>query len=319
MAHEIDSMMYAAEVPWHGIGTYVGDENLTSGEAIVKAGLNWQVSPKDLIAGTVGSNDLYHVDSHKAIIREDKGSVVGVVGKAYKPIQNIEAFQFMDSLVPEGLMKYHTAGSLRDGKRVWLLAKVDSYDVVPGDQVDEYIFLWNSHDGTTALKCMPTTVRVVCANTAKAALKDGGDKGISIRHTKNADLSLQEVKSVLKANIEILGSFREFAAHTTKIQMNEDKLNKFFLTVVPDPKKGSNTKAVNTRDRMKRLFEEGRGNDLPGVKGTGWAAFNAVTEYVNFHRPSHGNRQDRRFESTLFGSSAALINKASKTISYLAA
>lgn len=313
-------MMYTNEVPWHGLGTYVGDQPITSEEAIVKAGLDWTVDKKDLIAGTVGTNDLYHVESHKAIARVDTGSILGVVGKSYVPIQNQEAFKFMDSLVPEGLMKYHTAGSLRDGKRVWLLAKVDSYEVVPGDQVDEYIFLWNSHDGTTALKCMPTTVRVVCANTAKAALDEGSAKGISIRHTKNAITNLQEAKEILNTNVKILGKFREFANHSKNVQMNEDKLNKFLMMVVPDPKQGAiGTKAKNTRIKMKELFETGRGNDLPGVQGTGWAAFNAVTEFANFHRSSNGNRQDRRFESTLFGSSASLIKKASKAIYYMAA
>jgi len=320
MAHEVETMMYTGEVPWHGLGTYVGEKPLKSSDAIIKAELDWKVEEKDLIAGKIGDSDLYHVNSHKAITRADNGSILGIVGNTYKPIQNTDAFEFMDSLVEEGVMRYHTAGSLRDGKRIWLLGKVDSYDVVPGDQIDEYIFLWNSHDGTTALKCMPTTVRVVCANTARAALDEGSAKGISIRHTKNVNANLKEAQEILTTNTDILKKFREFATHTTKIQMNEDKLNKFLLTVVPDPKEGkTNTKAKNTREKMKELFETGRGNDLPGVKGTGWAAFNSVTEFANYHRSSNGNRQDRRFESTLFGSSASLIKKASKAILYLAA
>ena len=210
MSHEIETLMYTNEVPWHSLGRYVGDNPVTSDEAIVAAGLDWDVELQPLYTeGMEESSFLGNVTSHKAVTRLLDAKVLGVVGNRYRPVQNAEAFKFMDSLVEEGLMKYHTAGSLRGGQRVWLLGKVGSFEVVNGDQVDEYVFLWNSHDGSSGLRCLPTTIRVVCANTANAALKAGKSTGISVRHTANVISNLEEAKHILMESSKSLAQFKE--------------------------------------------------------------------------------------------------------------
>ena len=309
MSHEISTMMYVGDVPWHGLGTYVGDNPVTSKEAILAAKLGWEVELMNLI---VAADEDINVSTHKAVVRTTDNHILGVVGNRYSPVQNVEAFEFMDSLVDDGSMRYHTAGSLRDGKRIWLLGKTNSFDVVPGDQVDNYIFLWNSHDGSTALRCLFTTVRVVCANTARAALAGQNKDGIRLHHTKNIKENMIEAKDVLGFSQATFKNFQDFAVAASDIQINTAKLDTFVKALYPDPPKDVRAHSVNkARDNIIRLFEDGRGNNLPGVAGTGWAAFNAVTEYSNYYRTARGtNKQERRFEYTMFGSGVKLIDRA---------
>lgn len=320
MSSEISSLMYIGDVPWHGEGVYVGDNPITSDKAIIAAGLDWRVNLRPLVTS---DDEGYQMDvmSHSAIVRESDNKILGVVGNRYEPVQNVDAFKYMDSLVHEGLMRYHTAGSLRGGKKTWMLGKIGSFEVVNGDQVDEYIFFWNSHDGSSALRCLPTTIRVVCANTAALALDQGKKQGISIRHTSNVLENLHEAKEILAKSSQSLKQFQEFAAHAAKLQMNKARMELFVNNMFPDPPKPIRSMfAERNREKLIELMETGRGIDIPGVQGTGWGAFNAVTEYVNYHKRSIGkNQQARRFESVLFGGSANIINKAAQEIIQLAA
>ena len=319
MSAEVETMMYVGDVPWHGLGTYVGDDPVTSKEAIIAAGLDWQVDVKPIyiIHGEESIDGMTRnvpspIANNKAIVRTTDNNVLGIVGNRYQPIQNVEAFEFMDNLVTDGSMRYHTTGSLREGRRVWLLGKTGSFYVVPGDTVDKYLFLWNSHDGSTALRCLFTTVRVVCANTARAALDSQHRDGIRLHHTKNIKHSMVEAKTVLGFANKEFDNFEMFSKQIVNTQMTTAKLGEFAKGLFPDPPKDIKSKAPEkARGQIIRLFEEGRGNDLPGVKGTAWAAYNALTEYANYYRVSRGDmKQERRFEYTMFGSGVKLINKA---------
>ena len=312
MTHEVETMMYTNEVPWHGLGQYVGDEPLRSRDAIIKAGLDWNVELQELYAGDGTEENLIGVPLHKAIVRPADNSILGVVGNRYQPVQNVEAFEFMDNLVNDGSMRYHTAGSLRGGRNVWLLGQTGSFDVVPGDQVDKYLLLWNSHDGSSALKCLFTSVRVVCANTARVALANGSMDGIKIHHTANIMNNLHQAKEVLGFANASFDIFEQNSKNLTTRQMNTQSLERFVTHLFPYPKEDVKSYAAEkARDQVTRLFEEGKGNDMVGVKGTRWAAFNAVTEYSNFHKNMRGeHKQERRFEATMIGSGVHLIQRA---------
>jgi len=314
MAAEVETMMYVGQVPWHGLGTYVGNDPVTSKEAIIAAGLNWNVKLSSLYHGDMlPAPTLHDVKTHHAVVRESDNHILGVVGNRYQPVQNVDAFEFMDGLVKDKSMRYHTAGSLREGKRVWLLGKVGSFDAVPGDQVDKYLFLWNSHDGSTALRCMFTTVRVVCANTARVALSGQGSDSICLYHTKNIKDSMYEAKEVLGLAQTNFSMFEAFSKTAVNKQINTADLDTFVKRLFPDsPNVVKRAYATErARSEVTRLFEDGTGNNLPGVAGTAWAAYNAVTEYSNYYRSSRGtNKQERRFEYTMFGSGVNLIDKA---------
>jgi phage/plasmid-like protein (TIGR03299 family) len=305
MASEVETMMYCISggegPPWHGLGTYVGDSPVTSEEAIQAAGLDWEVEKRPLWTADAAGNPTLEVDTHMA------------VGSNYVPVQNRGSFEFMDALVDEGLMRYHTAGSLRNGQRIWLLGKIGQSDILPNDVIDRYLLFWNTHDGSGALRALFTATRVVCANTAKIALSQGKGDGVYLRHTTNIKNRLEKAKEVLGLATKEFDKFEEFAKALTQLKMNSLAFEKFSEVIVPDnPTADSNARAENTRLELANLFEAGRGQDIPGVKGTGWAAYSAVVEFTNYQRSSRGGdaAQERRFESSLFGSGDQLIQKS---------
>jgi phage/plasmid-like protein (TIGR03299 family) len=313
MSHEVDSMMYVGETPWHGLGHYVGDEPISSKEAIVAAGLDWTVEKRKLWAENPASEPSIEIDTHVAIVRATDNQKLGIVGASYVPVQNRDSFEFTDALVDEGLMRYHTAGSLRNGQRIWLLGKIGQSDILPKDVLDRYLLLWNTHDGSGALRALFTSVRVVCANTARIALTQGKGEGVYLRHTTNIKNRLEKAKEVLGLANKEFDKFIDFAKELTRLKMTDSKFEKFSEFLIPDnPDIDSNTRAENSRLELTNLFTDGRGQEIIGVRGTGWAAYSAVVEFANYHRSTRGGdaAQERRFESSLFGSGDQLIQKA---------
>ena len=163
MAANVESMFYTRENPWHGLGTKV-DEAPTSKEALELAGLNWKVLQKPIYtsSGTL-------IEGYKANVRNTDQNVLGIVTDRYKVVQNDEAFKFTDDLLGAGV-RYETAGSLQDGKRIWLLAKLPQEYIIGGEQISPYLVFTNTHDGSGAIKVAVTPVRIVCSNTLNLAL-----------------------------------------------------------------------------------------------------------------------------------------------------
>tara|TARA_R100000152_G_C6782153_1_gene218652 strand:+ start:4867 stop:5844 length:978 start_codon:yes stop_codon:yes gene_type:complete len=318
MPAAVETMMYAGATPWHGEGTYVGDQDVLSKEALVASGLEWGVHKAECYAQDEGG-DIFIPDM-RAVLRDTDNAYMGMVGKDFHLLQNSEAFEFMDSLVEEGKMRYHTAGSLRNGKRIFILGKIGEYEALPNDLVDKYILLYNSHDGTGALRCLPTTVRVVCANTVNMALSQGRGQGISVRHTKNMRSRMDEAHKIFGLAQDQLSEAEEFHKALAQTTMTNGQWDEFANILIPDPvgegkdgKPKNPKRAQNNRDKLQNLYLMGRGSEISGVRFTPWAAYNAVTEYVNYERSSRGG-QANRFESALFGSGATLIQKAESTL-----
>jgi phage/plasmid-like protein (TIGR03299 family) len=178
MAHEIDfttqaqgSAMFAYQPAWHGFGTVVSEAQ-TSADALRIAGLDWTVALTDL-AAIMPDGSHQPIDTHRATMRTDTGKALGAVGLRYQPLQNRDAFAWMDEVVGEQLAIWHTCGSLRGGKDVWMLAKLPgNLEVCDRDVLDKYVLITNNHAGTGAVRLFPTSVRVVCANTLRLAISE---------------------------------------------------------------------------------------------------------------------------------------------------
>ncbi len=316
MAHELaevngkTSMAFFGETPWHGLGTKL-ENPATAAEAILAAGLNYEV---DLVGLT--TVDGIPVSQRKAVVRGDTGQILGVVGNSYVPIQNAGAFEFLDAVVADGSLRYHTAGALGQGERVWMLAKLPGHIRVSGtdDITEKFLLLSNSHNGTSAMRVFFTPIRVVCANTLVVAQRGGKGQGISIMHKGDLQAKVAEAQKVLGI------AHRFYDNLQTKIDLlaqhlpTQEQLDNFFYTLYPDPIASERTRAQNTRQELQRLFEAGRGQDINGIRHTTWAALNAVTEYVDHHRPTRARneqeRASRRLQSQWFGSGASLKAKA---------
>lgn len=189
MSAEVETMFYTREKPWHGLGTRV-EEAPSSEDALILAGLDWRVSQRPIM-----TEDGLEVPGFKVNLRENDRKILGVVTDRYKVVQNEEAFAFTDELLGEGV-RYETAGSLQNGKRVWLLARLPDDFVVSGDAIAPYLVFMNSFDGTGAIKVAMTPVRVVCQNTLNLALSTAS-RTWSAKHTGDISGKMDDARNTL--------------------------------------------------------------------------------------------------------------------------
>jgi len=295
MAHEVEKMMYMGETPWHGLGVKI-EKDLTVEEAIKEAGLDWQVGIKPIFTS---EGEL--VEDSKLSFRMDTGRQLGTVGKNYHPLQNTKAFNIIEPLVQSKEITIHTAGSLDEGRKIWVLGKINKEPLKivseSDDIVERYVLLSNSHDGTLAVRLGFTPIRVVCQNTLTFAITSEKSKLVRVRHSSKMEATLEMLRNTMNvANSEFEATAEQFKLLAAKNVANSNDLDKY-IKLVFNKKDEDEFRA---KDNIVELFEHGRGNELKGVTGTYWAAYNAVTEYLSYHK---GRNQDNRLNNLWFGSS----------------
>lgn len=288
---QFDTGFFGAGQPaWHGLGTVIDADVVTAAEAIELAGLNWDVKlvPTYATFGTQvgGINDglpAFKVIENKwGVQRSTDGSVLGIVSERYQPVQNHEAFQFIDSLVDDGAAKYHTAGSLSNGKLIWLLAKFGDDIVIKGledEAIKPFLLLGNSHDGSKALTVSITPIRVVCKNTLNLALK-GAQRQWKAKHVKGSLDAFNEAKKTLGLTHKYLQEFELQANNLIDTKVSEGQVEGLLSHLYPlaeDASPVSITRAQNNRADILSLYKNAP--NLQNVTGTAWALLNAVGEY----------------------------------------
>lgn len=184
MAHEItktDNVVLVGKPAWHGLGIVV-ESSPTPEEALRIAGLDWSVASWPLLASNGGQQ--IAVPKTVANVRQDTKAILGIVSTGYKPVQNAELADFCELLASEDdTVKVESAGSIRGGERVWFLLRGESFSVRGEDELKPYILVSNGHDGKTAVRCTPTSVRVVCSNTLHLVIPRGDHEGM-VQSTK---------------------------------------------------------------------------------------------------------------------------------------
>jgi phage/plasmid-like protein (TIGR03299 family) len=299
---------------WHRLGKELNGP-ATAAEALKHACLDWQVSKVQLFAGkpeyrplakycAVVREDVWR--SHDRILAKNDG-VLGIVGNGYETLQNEEAFRFFDPIVGRKAAAYHTAGALGRGERVWILAKLpEDIHVIGDDITNKYLLLSNSHDGTSAVQIKFTPIRVVCENTLTQALSQG--PALRITHTRDLRERLMIAQNLLKRIQVRYDELEDVFQHMAKQPVDKDRLDKYLKGVFPDPTKRQDEnqhqraiqQAEYDREGSAYFFEQGRGNDAPKVKGTLWAAYNGVAEYIDYRRFENSG-DDRQLNAIWFG------------------
>jgi len=323
MSSEVESMVFAGTTPWHGIGTGLKGTETTE-EAMVMAGCD---SPVDLEPLYLKSGESYLPVRQYATVRRSDKSVLGYVGAGYRVIQNQDAFKWFNPLIESGLVTLETAGSLRNGKRVFILVKIkaEPIEVVPGDPIRRYILLSNSHDGTFAERIGYVAIRVVCANTQRMAFQDAASKLLKVRHTKNATQAMEAIRETMNiADREFIATAEQYRAltrypvdsRTLKAYVRRVFVPKLIATDATDAELADATTCARVMPEIISLFEDGRGSNLKGVKGTLWGAYNAATEYLNHGR---GRSADARLDSLWFGEAGRIGDRAMKVAMKMAA
>lgn len=312
MAHEVETMAYTNEVPWHGLGVSVA--KAPNVEAMIKlAQIDWQVEKRPLQVGTwdkdkkealfkTGRNR--QVPNFFALTRDRDGRVFDVVGHGYVPTQNEAAFTFFTEFVEAGDASMETAGSLRGGQFVWGLAKLNRSFKLPGkDEVKGYLLCVCPHKKGRSLLFRSTAIRVVCANTLAMALGENRPEWRMVHRSIFDERMRQKAKETLGLSRERFDQFAEQARKLKTMQMSlRNHVEVLAPVFQPDMPVSSLIKDMDSfgNRTMRRLMDVLK--NAPGADpSTAWGTINAVTYYCD-HLASRS--ADKRLTNAWFGKTA---------------
>ncbi len=299
MSAEVESIAWTGEPPWHQMGKYV-PENLSPDEMQKAAELDWSVEKIPLryeFGGKPFNTEQF------ALIRSSDGCMLDIVkSENWEPVQNHQAFEFFERFVRHNHMSMEVAGSLRDGKLVFVLAKMNqAFHVGSGteDQTDGYLLFTNPHQYGRAVDIRLTPIRVVCMNTLQLALTSASNALVKYNHRHKFDV--REAQSVFQAFLSTLDEYRDTAQFLADKPYEEQALQRYFDECFPYiPNMHTRSPQPNGRsanaERAFRIVET-----QPGARysqGTWWNALNAVT-YLTDHEL--GKSPETRLHSAWYG------------------
>lgn len=340
MAHELEIIDGKAQAffggnrpAWHGLGTVI-EGDATTEEALTLAGLGDPIVKVPLVIH-LPSGETVEVPNKFMTVRDPEGAnekYLGTVGTKYQVFDNRQAFAFGDALVGSHGAHWHTAGSLHEGTKAWMLLKLPQDVFIAGEeseQVQPFVCFQNSHDGSSSIKVFTTFVRVVCQNTLTMALQ-GTQRMFTLRHTGNFSdpeamqnyvMQAQETVGVV---FDLLAQMEREGAAMMQETFSDRRFDTMLKRILPTPKADYTSEKARAsaeglmarkRDLLFDYFKDSP--NLENVRGTKWAALQAVIE-VNDHR--HAERAsindplEKRFDRIVNG--AGIVQDA---YDYLAA
>ena len=296
---QIETMAYAGSSPWGDIGTQVSND-LSPQQMMEKSGTNWSVDKVQTYADYKGEKVPTGLE---ALVRSSDSKILTQVGKNWNPVQNEQAFEFFNEYCMEGGMEMHSAGSLKGGKMVWALAKInESFDVLKGDQVDSYLLFSNPHEYAKSIDIRFTPIRVTCMNTLAMAMKGRAINGAKVNHRRAFDAD--HVKVTMGLAHERFEQYKEVAKYLAGKKFTAESLIQYYNEVFPRTYTGKNPVIVKTYEDLttngQKAFDVLQ--TQPGAelgRGSWWQALNSVT-YLTDHQM--GRSADTRMTSAWFGS-----------------
>ncbi len=322
MAHLVQQIAYVGTEPWHGFGNRL-PPNQPVDVWQKEAGMDWQIieTPVRFMAEVIGNlGSIHSFPEQKVLYRSDSKDALSVVSQRYQVVQPREVLEFYRDLTEISGYELETAGVLKGGKKFWALARTGQSSALKGnDQVNGYLLLATSCDGTLATTATPTTVRVVCNNTLTIAV-NGTTQAIKVPHSTR--FNPQAVKQQLGIAVAQWDDFMYRMRTLAEREVKSHEAMNYFLRVLCDAQPGSTDPARLANERalkkVQSLYDgQGRGADLEAAKGTAWGLLNAVTEYVDHERRARSN--EYRMDSAWFGQGAVIKQRALDTALLLVA
>ena len=290
MPANVETMFYVREKPWHGLGVEVKSAP-TSADALICAGRDWSVDQKNVYAedGTL-------ISGYKVNTRSTDNTALGIVSDRYKVVQNSDAFQFTDDLLGAGVT-YETAGALQGGRKVWMLARMPQRYIIAGDEIEPYLVVMNSHDGSSGIKVAMTPIRVVCQNTLNLAL-NSAKRIWTTKHTENVMLRVHEARETLMLAEKYMGELGRGIDELSQIKLSDRKVMEFMQEIFP----ATNDMPDLQRKNNLRLLEDMKlrywdAPDLSNVGRNGYRFINAVSDFATHANPI---RKTKNYDENLF-------------------
>ena len=333
MAHQVETMAWANEKPWHNLGVEV-DANLTPLQMQEAARLDWTVSkrPSYTLDAPEWSEDVGIMQTPNTfhIVRDSDNTVLSHCGRDYIPIQNEDVFKFFKRFTEAGHMTMETAGSLKNGGEIWGLAKIsEDFELAGDDLIKGYLLINQPHIVGKSMTIKLTPIRVVCNNTLTMALQHGGTASFRMPHVRQfgSDV-IQAAEEALGLSATAMTEFRKNAVLLSKAKAKHSDVLDYVAEVYQpqmiaeyrnDQLLRESGKAVGIQEPLieklnkfpslvVEALEASPGANLKSAKGTWWGALNAVT-YVEDHL-RESQTEGNALHSAWFGAAANRKSKA---------
>ena len=288
MSANVETLFVTREPAWHGIGTIL-PSSPTSEDAIVAAGLDWIVEKKPIY-----NESGIQIPNYFANTRDKDGSILGIVSGRYEIVQNSEAFDFTDSLVDEGLT-YESAGSLRDGKQIFLLGKLPKSHIL-GEDLEPYICFTNTFDGSGAIQACLTPTRVVCQNTLNLALNNAKRKW-SAKHVGDMKSKIHQAQITLGLANDYILALQQEAENLAVQSITDTTIEAMLDNIYPITEEDSDIRKTRVNKLKENFFTCLQAPDIKQYKNTKYAAIMAATDFADHSEPL---RKTANFESNRF-------------------
>lgn len=310
MSHQISSMAYVGQRPWHGLGNQlIANQPIEVWQQ--RAGMDWSIEASEVrfVTGQSHLGAIHAFPEQKVLYRSDTKAPLSVVSARYNVVQPSEILEFYRDLTAVGGFELETAGVLRGGRKFWALAKTGQSGMLKGkDVVNGYLLLATACDGTLATTAQFTSIRVVCNNTLQIALGDGTGV-VKVPHRSQFDA--QAVKRQLGIATSSWDSFMVRTKALAERKVTDTVVEAFLRKVLTYPAPDRDGQVVNER-AMKAVSElyagRGKGSTLPSAAGTAWGLLQSTVEYVDHIRRARS--EDHRRDSSWFGQGAIIKQKA---------
>ena len=294
MPANVESMFSVRQMPWHREGTILADYPGSWDEARTLAGLDWDpvTSGVYAFAGVNPDGTMHYepIEGWKCIIRSDTGAVLSINRETYTVIDHGEMGEIVEAVLAQANVKWETAGVLDGGRSVWCLALLDEPITLPGDTSPTlpYLAITNRHDGMGACALRATAVRIVCANTFRAAELEGERTGttFSFIHKSSWRHRIEEARQAVTGARREMRRYSELAAELLAIPINQRQRELFVTEFIPMPPQGLVTDRVarnveEARKALRLLFDSTTNKE---IADTAYGLVQAAGEYLDHVR-----------------------------------
>ncbi|MDC4339844.1 DUF932 domain-containing protein [Acinetobacter baumannii] len=328
MAHQIETMAFVGETPWHGLGN-----QLTQNQPIEiwaqQAGMDWRIESSNvsyMAKNERGQNILMPYEDQRVLYRSDTHEPLSVVSQRYQEVQPMEILNFYKDLTEQSGFELETAGVLKGGRKFWALARTGQSAALKSKDVSKgYILLATACDGTLATTAQFTSVRVVCNNTLAIALRGQNSSAGVVKVPHSTKFDAEKIKQQLGISVRAWDEHmyemkqlsqrkvtqQEAAAYFDAVFNNtnlsiaeqDDSIIQFYRNVASakaDNKTEPNGRAMS---KVMTMFNgHGRGAELASAKDTAYGLLCSITEFVDHERRAMS--RDHRLNSAWFGAGA---------------
>ncbi|EXI39940.1 phage/plasmid-like TIGR03299 family protein [Acinetobacter baumannii 846928] len=330
MAHQIETMAFVGQTPWHGLGNQL-PQNQPIEIWAQQAGMDWRIESSNvsyMAKNERGQSILMPYEEQRVLYRSDTHEPLSVVSQRYQEVQPKEILEFYRDLTEQSGFELETAGVLKGGRKFWALARTGQSAALKGKDVSNgYILLATACDGTLATTAQFTNVRVVCNNTLSIAIRGqtSGEGVVKVPHStkfdakkikqqlgisiKTWDEHMYEMKQLTQRKVtqqEAAAYFDAVFNNTTMSAIDqEESIIQYYLKAASIYKKTNSKSEPNGRAMSKamEMFNgQGRGAELSSAKDTAYGLLCSITEFVDHERRAMS--RDHRLNSAWFGAGA---------------